>query len=195
MANNNQDPNEVVKLLFVCHGNICRSTMAESLMTELVKRNNLEDLFQIASAGTSTDEIGNDIYPATVRVLKKHGIPVVPHKAVRLTQEDYQNYHLLLGMDTANIKNMRRMFDNDPEGKIHRLLDCCPTPVDIEDPWYTGEFTQTFVDISQGCNELLISLLKERSPQEAITVTEKLPWEDLDEEEAPEGQETPPEEG
>lgn len=165
---------EVVKLLFVCHGNICRSTMAESLMTELVRRNDLQDLFQINSAGTSNDEIGNGIYPATVRVLQKHGIPVIPHRAVRLTKEDYQNYDLLLGMDTANIKNMKRMCDGDPDGKVHRLLDCCPEPMDIEDPWYTGEFTQTFVDISQGCNELLISLLKERSPEEAITVQEPL---------------------
>ncbi len=165
---------EVVKLLFVCHGNICRSTMAESLMTELVRRNGLSDLFQINSAGTSNDEIGSGVYPATVRTLQKHGIPVIPHKAVRLTPEDYLEYDLLLGMDTANIQNMKRICGGDPDGKIHRLMDCCPAPQDIEDPWYTGEFGETFVHISQGCDELLVSLLKERDPAEAITVTEPL---------------------
>lgn len=165
---------EVVKLLFVCHGNICRSTMAESLMTELVRRNHLEDLFQVASAGTSTDEIGMGVYPATVRMLQQNNIPVIPHKAVQMTPEDYQNYDLLLGMDGENIDNMKRIAGGDPDGKIHRLMDCCPAPVDIPDPWYTGEFGPTFLDISQGCDELLISLLKERSPEEAITVKETL---------------------
>lgn len=165
---------ETVKILFVCHGNICRSTMAESMMTELVRRNGIADTFEIASAGTSNDEIGSPVYPATVRVLEARKIPVLPHKAVRMTPEDYQNYDLLFGMDTENINNMKRIAQGDPDGKIHRLMDVCDQPRDIADPWYTGKFNDTFLDISEGCDELLYSLLKERSADEAITVVETL---------------------
>lgn len=164
---------ETVRILFVCHGNICRSTMAESMMTELVKRNGLADSFEIASAGTSNDEIGSPVYPATVRILVAKKIPLVPHYAVRMTKEDYDYYDFLFGMDTANIKNMKRIAGGDPKGKIHRLMDCCDEPRDIADPWYTGEFSQTFLDISEGCDELLVTLLRERSPEEAITVPEE----------------------
>ncbi len=165
---------ETVKILFVCHGNICRSTMAESMMTELVKRNGIGDSFEIASAGTSRDEIGNPVYPATVRVLEAKNIPVIPHKAVQLTKEDYDNYDFLFGFDTANIANMKRIVGGDPDNKIHRLLDCCDQPRDIIDPWYSGKFVATFMDISMGIDELLISLLRERNPDEAITVQESL---------------------
>ncbi len=161
---------ETVRILFVCHGNICRSTMAESLMTELVRRNGIADSFEIASAGTSNDEIGNPVYPATVRILQAKKIPVIPHNAVRMTAEDYEYYDFLFGMDTANIQNMKRIVGGDPDGKIHRLMDCCELPRDIDDPWYTGEFSKTFIEISEGCDELLVTLLKERSPEEAITV-------------------------
>lgn len=165
---------ETVRILFVCHGNICRSPMAESLMTELVTRNGIADVFEIASAGTSRDEIGNPIYPATVRVLNMRKIPVIPHKSVQMTKEDYDSYDLLLGFDAANIENMKRISGGDPMGKIHRLMDCCDEPKDIEDPWYTGKFNDTFLDISMGCDELLLTLLRERSPEEAITVQETL---------------------
>lgn len=165
---------ETVKILFVCHGNICRSTMAESMMTELVKRNGIADTFEIASAGTSRDEIGNPVYPAAVRVLEAKGIPVVPHKAVQLTKEDYDKYDFLFGFDAANIANMKRIVGGDPENKIHRLLDCCDMPKDIEDPWYTGKFVVTFMDISMGLDEFLISLIRGRSEEEAITVKETL---------------------
>ncbi len=175
---------ETVRILFVCHGNICRSTMAESMMTELVRRNGIEDTFEIASAGTSNDEIGSPVYPATVRVLAARKVPLVPHHAVRMTKEDYDYYDLLLGMDAANIQNMKRIVGGDPLGKIHRLMDCCVEPRDIADPWYTGKFNDTFIDISEGCDELLYSLLKERSPEEAITV------ETLSEEETEETEET-----
>ncbi len=165
---------ETVKLLFVCHGNICRSTMAESLMTELVKRNGISDIFEIASAGTSRDELGNPVYPATVRTLAARKIPLIPHYAVQMTKEDYEKYDLLLGMDKANIENMKRIAGGDPKGKIHRLMDCCDAPRDIADPWYTGKFNDTFIDISEGCDQLLMSLLKLRSPEEEITVKETL---------------------
>lgn len=165
---------EVVKILFVCHGNICRSTMAESLMTELVKRNGISDIFEIASAGTSRDEIGNPVYPATVRVLQRFKVPVVEHVAVRMTKEDYEYYDLLLGMDEANISNMKRIAGGDPKQKIHRLMDCCVAPRDIDDPWYTGQFMKTFEDVSEGCDSLLMALLKQRSPEEEITVDETL---------------------
>lgn len=163
---------ETVRILFVCHGNICRSTMAESLMTDLVNKNGIADSFEIASAGTSNDELGNPVYPATVRILQAHKIPVIPHNAVRMTAEDYEYYDLLFGMDTANIQNMKRIAGGDPQGKIHRLMDCCVEPRDIADPWYTGEFSATFLEVSEGCDELLVTLLKERSPEEAITVVE-----------------------
>lgn len=163
---------EVVRILFVCHGNICRSTMAESLMTELVKRNGISDIFEIASAGTSRDEIGNPVYPATVRVLEKFKIPVIEHQAVQMTKEDYDYYDFLLGMDSANIANMKRIAGGDPLGKIHRLMDCCVEPRDIEDPWYTGQFMKTYGDVTEGCDSLLMALLKQRSPEEEITVHE-----------------------
>lgn len=172
---------EVVKILFVCHGNICRSTMAESLMSELVKRNDISDIFEIASAGTSNDEIGSPVYPATVRVLATRKISAIPHTAVRMTQEDYDYYDLLLGMDGANIQNMKRIAGGDPDKKIHRLMDCCDEPRDIADPWYTGKFNDTFLDIAEGCDALLLSLLKERSPEEAITVVETMKEEKEDE--------------
>lgn len=151
---------EVVRILFVCHGNICRSTMAESMMTHLVKSNNIEEVFEIASAGTSKDELGNPVYPATVRVLQKHKIPVIEHKAVRLTKEDYEKYDLLLGMDNANIANMKRIIGGDPQKKMHLLLDCCEVSGEIADPWYTGEFQKTFEEVSEGCDALLMALLK-----------------------------------
>ncbi|MFI3253324.1 MAG: low molecular weight protein-tyrosine-phosphatase [Eubacteriales bacterium] len=177
---------ETVKILFVCHGNICRSTMAESMMTELVRRNGIEDTFEIASAGTSKDELGSPVYPATVRTLHARKIPVIPHQAVQMTAEDYDNYDLLLGMDTANVQNIKRIVGGDPLGKIHRFLDCCEEPRDIPDPWYTGKFNDTFLDIGEGCDELLYSLLKQRSPEEAITVTETLSEEEESKEEGSE---------
>lgn len=182
---------ETVRILFVCHGNICRSTMAESLMTELVKRNGISEIFEIASAGTSRDEIGNPVYPATVRVLNARKIPLIPHHAVQMTKEDYGYYDLLLGMDASNIENMKRIVGGDPDGKIHKLMDCCVQPRDIADPWYTGEFNKTFLEISEGCDELLVALLKTRTAEEAITVFEDEPQEGSEENAQENAQENP----
>ena len=141
----------MLKILFICHGNICRSTMAESVMTHLVKQNHLEDLFQISSAATSREEIGEPPHYGTVNKLRQVGIPVIPHRAVQMTKADYQKYDYLIGMDTANIRNMNRIAGGDPEGKIYKLLAFAGSGRDVEDPWYTGDFDATYRDVLAGC--------------------------------------------
>lgn len=142
-------------ILFVCHGNICRSPMAEYLMKYLVQSKGLEGAFHIASAATSTEEIGNPIYPPAARTLASHGIPCAGHTARQLQRSDYTTYDLLIGMDDANICNMHRICGGDPEGKIHRLLDYTTHPGQVADPWYTGNFEQTWQDVWDGCQGIL----------------------------------------
>lgn len=142
-------------ILFVCHGNICRSPMAEYLMKYLVQSKGLEGAFHIASAATSTEEIGNPIYPPAARTLASHGIPCAGHTARQLQRSDYTTYDLLIGMDDANIRNMHRICGGDPEGKIHRLLDYTTHPGQVADPWYTGNFEQTWQDVWDGCQGIL----------------------------------------
>ena len=159
---------EKIKVLMVCHGNICRSTMAESVMTHLVKQHHLEDLFYINSAATSREEIGNGPHYGTVNQLKKVNIPVVPHRAVQMTRADYEEYDYLIGMDTANIRNMNRIADGDPEGKIYKLLSFAgyektqklTAGNDVADPWYTGDFETTYRDVTAGCAGLLAFCLE-----------------------------------
>lgn len=148
------------KILFVCHGNICRSPMAEYVMKDLVKKAGLEAEFQIASAATSREEIGNPMYPPARRKLKEMGVPFGHHRAVQMTREDYGAYDFLLAMDSANVKNMKAIAGGDPEGKIRRLLDGTPHPRDIADPWYTGNFDATYADLAEGCQALLDRLEK-----------------------------------
>ena len=150
-----------IKILFICHGNICRSTMAESVMTHLVKQNHLDHLFEISSAATSREEIGNPPHYGTVNKLRRVGIPVVPHRAVQMTKEDYRKYDYLIGMDTANIRNMNRIVGSDPEGKIYKLLSFAGSGGDVADPWYTGDFDATYRDVLAGC-EGLIRFLQEQ---------------------------------
>ena len=150
------------KILFVCHGNICRSPMAEYVMKDLVKKSGLEEEFQIASAATSREEIGNGVHPGTRRKLAEFGISTAGKRAVQLTAADYDKYDLLLGMDGANLRNMRRMLGGDPEGKVRLLLDFTNRPGEIADPWYTGNFDQTYIDVRDGCAALLTRLLGER---------------------------------
>ena len=150
------------KILFVCHGNICRSPMAEYIMKDLMKKAGLEDQFQIASAATSREEIGNGVHPGTRRKLAEFGISTAGKRAVQLTAADYNKYDLLLGMDGANLRNMRRMLGGDPEGKVRLLLDFTNRPGEIADPWYTGNFDQTYIDVRDGCAALLTRLLGER---------------------------------
>lgn len=145
----------LVKLLFVCHGNICRSPMAEFIMKDLVKKESLELDFVIASAGTSREELGNPVYPPAQRILLEHGINPVGKTARQITKSDYQNYQYLVGMDAANVQNMKRFYGEDPEHKIFRLLDLTEKPRDIADPWYTGGFKQTWDDVTEGCTAMM----------------------------------------
>ena len=145
----------MIKVLFICHGNICRSTMAESVMTHLVSQQNLSDHFQIASAATSREEIGNPPHYGTVRKLEQVGIPVIAHRAVQMTRNDYLEYDYLIGMDTANIRNMTRIACGDSHGKIYKLLSFAGEERDVADPWYTGDFDATYRDVLAGCEGLL----------------------------------------
>lgn len=144
-----------IRVLMVCHGNICRSTMAESVMTYLVKQAGLEDQFYINSAATSREEIGSGPHYGTVSKLRAEKIPVVPHRAVQMTQNDYNEYDYLIGMDTANIRNMNRIAGGDPDGKIFKLLSFAGSGEDVADPWYTGDFEATFRDVMRGCRAFL----------------------------------------
>lgn len=146
------------KILFVCHGNICRSPMAEFVMEDLVQKAGLADHFYIESAATSTEEIGNEVYPPAKRKLAKHGISCKGKTARQMTRSDYQRFDLLIGMDDWNIRNMTRIAGGDPEGKIHKLLDYTARKGDVADPWYTGDFDATWRDVTEGCRELLKSL-------------------------------------
>ena len=146
--------------MFVCHGNICRSPMAEFVFTDILKKRGLpEGKITVSSCATSTEEIGNDIHPGTRRILEKYGIKFARRSAVQLERSDYEKYDLFVGMDTANVRNMHRIFGSDPKEKITKLLDFTTTPRDVADPWYTGDFELTYRDILRGC-EALYSYLK-----------------------------------
>ncbi|MBE6932774.1 MAG: low molecular weight phosphotyrosine protein phosphatase [Ruminococcaceae bacterium] len=150
----------MIKVLFVCHGNICRSPMAEFVMKHLVKEAGLSGRFEIASAATSTEELGNPVYPPARRKLLEHGIRCDGKRARQLTRADYQKYDVLIGMDHANIRNMHRICGGDPEGKIHMLLDYTDRPGSVADPWYTDDFDATWRDAMEGCTGLLKALLE-----------------------------------
>ena len=143
------------RILFVCHGNICRSPMAEFVMKDLVRKAGADERFFIASAATSTEEIGNPVYPPARCKLAEHGIGCAGKTARQMTAADYREYDLLIGMDSANLRNMRRICGGDPEGKIRLLMDFTDRPGDVADPWYTGDFETTWRDISAGCRGLL----------------------------------------
>lgn len=146
------------RILFVCHGNICRSPMAEFVMKDLVARRGLENQFFIESAATSTEEIGNEVYPPAKRKLAEHGISCQGKRARQMKQSDYDRFDLLIGMDEWNIRNMTSICCGDPEGKIHKLLDYTKRKGDVADPWYTGDFDVTWQDVTEGCQCLLESL-------------------------------------
>ena len=145
----------------VCHGNICRSTMAESVFTYMVQTRHIDHLFEIDSAATSREEIGNPPHYGTVNKLRREGIPVVPHRAVQMTRADYNYYDYLIGMDTANIRNMNRIADGDPVGKIYKLLTFAGSGRDVADPWYTGDFDTTYRDVMEGL-EAFLTFLKDQ---------------------------------
>ena len=148
----------MTRLLFVCLGNICRSPMAEFIMKDLVHRRGIEDEFVIASCATSTEELGNPVYPPARRMLAAHGIDCSGKRAVQLSRADYDKYDLLLGMEARNLQRMRAICGGDPEGKISRLLDGTAHPRDIADPWYTDDFQSAWDDILEGCEALLARL-------------------------------------
>ena len=145
----------LIRILFVCHGNICRSTMAECVLTDLVHRRGLDSQFEISSAGTSDEETGNPIHPGTRRQLKQHGIPELGHRAVQMTRADYSHYDLIVGMDSQNIAGIRAIAQGDPQGKVHLLMEFAGENRSIPDPWYTGDFESTYRDVSAGCAALL----------------------------------------
>ncbi len=146
------------KILFVCHGNICRSTMAEYVMKDLVRKAGLEDEFYIDSAATSTEEIGNGVHHGTRRKLARMGVPCGDHRARQMTRADYDRFDLLIGMDNPNIRNMTRIAGGDPQGKIRMMLDFTNRPGEVADPWYTGNFDATWDDVFEGCTNLLEQL-------------------------------------
>ena len=147
------------KILFVCHGNICRSPMAEFVMKDLVEKAGLADKFYIESAAASTEEIGNGVYPPAKRKLAQHGISCNGKTARQMTPSDYERFDLLIGMDKYNIEDMIDICGGDPEGKIHKVLDYTARKGDVADPWYTRDFDATWRDVTEGCGRLLESLL------------------------------------
>ena len=148
----------MIKIMFVCHGNICRSPMADFVFKKMSADKGLSGEFTIESSATSTEEIGNDIHRGTRAILTKYSIPFTPRRAVQLTRADYEKYDLFVGMDTANIRNMHRLFGADPDSKITKLLDFTPRGGDVADPWYTGNFEETYRDVTEGCAALLDKL-------------------------------------
>ena len=150
---------EKYRILFVCHGNICRSPMAEFVMKDLVEKAGVAQQFLIESAATSTEEIGNSVYPPARRKLAEHGISCQGKTARQMTRSDYARFDLLIGMDSWNIRNMRAISGGDPEGKIRMLMDYTNRPGDVADPWYTGDFEATWRDVLEGCEALLSQLV------------------------------------
>ena len=151
----------MIRVLFICHGNICRSTMAQFVFQDMVNKRGLSDQFTIDSKATSTEELGNPPHRGTVRKLSQVGVPVLPHRASQLSRSDYDKFDYIIGMDTWNIRNMNRIVGADPDYKIHKLLEYTNRGGDIADPWYTGNFDETYRDVSEGCEGLLAHILKE----------------------------------
>lgn len=149
----------MIKVLFICHGNICRSTMAQYVMHDMVDKRGLSASFYIDSAATSREEIGNGVHYGTQRKLKEMGIWCGDHRAVQMTKADYKKYDYIIGMDGWNRRNMMRILGSDPEGKVSLLLDFTEYPRDIADPWYTGNFDATYEDVKEGCEALLAHIL------------------------------------
>ena len=149
----------MIKVLFICHGNICRSPMAEFIMKEQLRKLGLEEEFYVASAATSSEEIwdgvGNPVYPPAKAELARHGISCEGKRARQVTRADYAEYDYLIGMDSASIRKMLRIFGGDPEGKVAKLLSYAGSDRDISDPWYTGEFGTTYNDVLEGCTAFL----------------------------------------
>ena len=145
----------MIKVLFICHGNICRSPIAEYVLKNLITQRNISDHFYIASAATSYEEIGNPVYPPARAELAKHGISCSGHAARKLVKSDFEEYDYLIAMEAFNLRNIRREFGETLEKRVSLLLDYTDTPGDIDDPWYTGDFGITYDEILKGCEGLL----------------------------------------
>ena len=145
----------MIKILFICHGNICRSPMAEFVMKDMVKKAGIAGQFEIASAAVSAEELGNGVYPPARRKLAEHGISCAGKTAWQMTKADYQRWDYLICMDSSNLRRMHRICGGDSEGKMHLLLDFTDHPRDVADPWYTGDFEATWRDVCEGCTGLL----------------------------------------
>lgn len=144
----------MIKILFICHGNICRSPMAEFIMKDMIEKEGKSTEYYIASAATSFEEIGNPVHPGTRNKLRQVGISTEGKHAVHLEKTDYQNYDFLIGMDSWNIKNIMKIIGKDPDGKVYKLLDFTEHPKDIDDPWYTHDFDTTYKEVLKGCQAL-----------------------------------------
>lgn len=145
----------MIRVLFVCLGNICRSPMAEFVFKDLVKKGNIESDFIIESAATSYEEVGNDMHRGTKKKLSEENIPYIKHCARKLVQADYEKYDYIIGMEESNILNIIGICGDDKEKKVYKLLDFTSNPKDIDDPWYSGNFDKTFSDVVEGCNGFL----------------------------------------
>lgn len=145
-------------ILFVCHGNICRSTMAEFVMKDLVHKAGREEEFHIQSAATHRDEIGSDTHYGTKEILKLKGVPFTPRHAVQMVKADYEKYDLIIGMDSENMTYIKRIIGEDTKNKVHLLLSFAGEKRSVADPWYTGDFDKTYDDVVKGCTALLQGL-------------------------------------
>ena len=155
----------MIRVLFVCHGNICRSAAAEMVMRKLVRDRKMEDRFEIASAATSREEIGNDVYPPMKRALQAAGIPSLPHAARQVGRDEYGRWDHIIGMDDENMWNLARLFGDDPEKKLSMMMDWAGQPGrEIDDPWYTRDFQGSLRQIIMGCEGLLASLTRGGAP-------------------------------
>ena len=148
----------MTKILFICHGNICRSTMAQFVFQYYVDEAGLSNRFVIDSAATSREEIGNGPHYGTVRKMHEVGIPVLSHRARQVTRKDYDDFDLLIIMDEENMRGLKRIIPEDPKGKVHKLLEYVGESRGVKDPWYTGDFDATYADVSRGCKALLETL-------------------------------------
>lgn len=152
----------MIRVLFVCHGNICRSPMAEFVFKDMVQKKGLDHMFYIASAATSTEEIGNPVHPGTRKILNRLGISSEGKRAIQMTKRDYSEYDYIIAMDHWNISNIYRIIGKDVDNKVKKLLNYTGQTRDIADPWYTGDFERTYEDIREGCEALLQFICEEK---------------------------------
>lgn len=151
----------MIKILFVCHGNICRSPMAEFVFRDMIQKRSMDSRFFIASAATSREEIGNPVHHGTASKLRECGISTEGKRSIQLQKSDYSRYDYIIGMEHRNISNIHRITGQDKDHKVHRLLDFTGNPRDIADPWYTGDFERTYKDVLEGCEGLLDHILEQ----------------------------------